>query len=824
MDSYEVPTRFYLGREYDVASRTLSRTSLLYDSKDLTTHAVIVGMTGSGKTGLGITLLEEAAIDGIPAIIIDPKGDMGNLLLSFPQLTGSDFEPWVQQEEATRKGMTVGEFAASRAELWRNGLAEWEQSAARIQRFRDCCDVAIYTPGSDAGLPLTVLKSLDAPPPEVLGSSDAMRERVSAAASGLLSLLGIDADPIRSREHILISNILDNAWRAGKNLDLGGLIYEIQSPSFKKIGIMDVDQIFPQAERMGLAMTLNNVLASPSFSGWMQGEPLNIQRLLYTSQGKPRLCVLSISHLSDRERMFFVTILLNEVIAWMRTQPGTSSLRALLYMDEVFGYLPPTANPPTKTPMLTLLKQARAFGLGLVLSTQNPVDLDYKALSNAGTWFLGRLQTERDKLRVLDGLEGASASAGTEFDRARVEQILSAVGNRVFLLNNVHEDQPVTFQTRWALSYLSGPMTRQQIQRLMADRKRETVPPPVAGAIHSPPVTTAVAMSAAPTGPVLQKHSRPLLPDSIDQFFAPIDRSVPRDAVLTYRPALIGQGRVTFSDSKAGVNESRVVQRVLAVDERIPREPWREADNLDARPLDFDRQPTPEADWSELPSELTKSTNYTSWKKRLSDYLYQEERVKVYHCVELDCYSRPGQPEGDFRAELSHRARQACDLAIEKLKQKYAPKIAAEIEDIRNAEHRVAQEEEQASSASTSAWLATGTSILGALFGRKKVSVTNIGRAGSAAKAHSRASQQKAEIARAKEKLDKEIDEKEAVEQELKESLNEIARQFDSANLKLETVDVEPRRSDVDVSVVGLLWLPFQIDDRGHSTPAWPQP
>ncbi len=453
MIDYEKLGVFYLGKERDLATGQTTDDLILYDSKDLTTHGVIVGMTGSGKTGLGITLLEEAAIDGIPAIIIDPKGDMGNLLLNFPEMKPDDLKPWVEEGDASRKGHTVDEHAAALSDQWRQGLEEWGQPIDRIARLRDAADMAIYTPGSTAGIPLTVLKSFAAPSAEIISSPDAFRERVMATVSGMLALLGINADPIRSREHILLSNILGDAWHKGQSLDMAALIREIQNPPFATIGVMEVDSVFPPADRMELAMAVNNLLASPGFAAWREGEPLQIQRLLYTPEGKPRLAVISIAHLSDAERMFFVTILLNEVVSWMRSQSGTTSLRALLYMDEVFGYLPPTANPPSKLPMLTLLKQARAYGLGLVLATQNPVDLDYKALSNAGTWFLGRLQTERDKARVLDGLEGASAASGKVFDRKTVEQTLSGLGSRVFLMNNVHEDAPVVFQTRWALSF-----------------------------------------------------------------------------------------------------------------------------------------------------------------------------------------------------------------------------------------------------------------------------------------------------------------------------------------------------------------------------------
>ncbi len=292
--------------------------------------------------------------------------------------------------------------------------------------------------------------------------------------TSLLGLVGVEADPVKSREHILVSTILRVAWTEGRDLDLAGLIQQIQSPPVKRVGVLDVEAFFPSKDRFALAMTLNNLLAAPGFAAWMEGEPLDVQSLLYTPEGKPRVSIFSIAHLGDAERMFFVSLLLNQMVGWMRNQSGTTSLRALVYMDEIFGYFPPVANPPSKQPLLTLLKQARAFGVGVVLATQNPVDLDYKGLSNAGTWFIGRLQTERDKARVLDGLEGAAAGAGGRFDRGKMEETIAGLGNRIFLMNNVHEDAPVVFETRWAMSYLRGPLTRDQIKTLMDGRRGGT--------------------------------------------------------------------------------------------------------------------------------------------------------------------------------------------------------------------------------------------------------------------------------------------------------------------------------------------------------------
>ncbi len=451
---------FYLGRPHDLrAGKSRGDEPLLYDAKDLVTHAVCVGMTGSGKTGLCLSLLEEAALDGVPAIAIDPKGDLPNLLLTFPDLSPGDFAPWINEDDARRKGLTPEAYAAQQAELWRTGLGRWGQDGERIRRLRAAADFAIYTPGSTAGLPLSIVASFACPPAAVREDAELLRERVATTATSLLGLAGVDADPLKSREHVLVSTLLDTAWRAGRNLDIPTLIQEIQSPPMSRVGVLDLESFFPSRARFELAMAVNNLLAAPGFGAWMEGEPLDVARLLRTPEGKPRVAIVSIAHLSDAERMFFVSLLLNEVLGWMRAQSGTTSLRAILYMDEIFGYFPPVANPPSKTPLLTLLKQARAFGLGVVLATQNPVDLDYKGLSNAGTWFIGRLQTERDKARVLEGLEGAAAGA-TGFDRQAMEATIAGLGNRVFLMHDVHEDGPVVFETRWAMSYLRGPLTR----------------------------------------------------------------------------------------------------------------------------------------------------------------------------------------------------------------------------------------------------------------------------------------------------------------------------------------------------------------------------
>lgn len=800
MQDFEKLGVFYLGKSYDLDAKQSRDELLLYEARDLTTHGVCVGMTGSGKTGLCLALLEEAAIDGIPALIIDPKGDLGNLLLTFPELNPGDFQTWIDPAEALRKGMTVEDVAKKTAQDWRDGLAAWGQDPARIARFRDAADVAIYTPGSNAGLQMTVLRSFAAPGPETMDNRDALRERINAAVSGLLALLGIEADPLQSREHILLACLMERAWREGRDLDLPQMIRDIQSPPFDKIGVMDLESVFPAKDRFGLSMALNNLLASPGFSAWMEGEPLDIQRLLYTPSGKPRLSILSIAHLSDAERMFFVTIFLNEVIAWMRRQPGTSSLRALLYMDEVFGYFPPTANPPSKVPMLTLLKQARAYGLGVVLATQNPVDLDYKGLSNAGTWFIGRLQTERDKARVLDGLEGASAAAGAKFNRQMIESILSGLGSRVFLMNNVHDDEPVVFQTRWALSYLRGPMTRDQIAKLMAGRK-------VSAAAASPPELAApsgsAAASAKPSG--LTAGARPVLPPDVPEFFVPLRGAMPAEG-LVYSPTLVGTARVHFTQSKSGVDVWETLTLTAPIAESVSAGIWDDAEiAIDEEP-ELEKSCVERARFAELPAELTRPKKYAELTISLKDFLYRNHVLKIWKCPALKQFSKPGESEGDFRARLSVDALEQRDLRVEKLRAKYAPKLGLVQERLRRAMQKVEKEKSQATQQTMSAALSWGSSLLGAVFGRKLASAANVNRAASAMRAAGRIGREKQDVTLAEENVKALQDELADLEAQFKAETDALQETGNPDRLSVEEIEIKPRKADITITQVALAW------------------
>ena len=813
MTDYEKLGQFYLGKTHDMKSGVTSPDQLLmYDARDLTTHAVCVGMTGSGKTGLCLALLEEAALDGIPAICIDPKGDLGNLMLTFPRLQPADFEPWVDPQDAVRNGMTPSEFAKKTADTWRNGLADWGQSGERIQRFRDAAEVAIYTPASSAGRQITVLKSFDAPNAQVLNDAEAFRDRIMSAVSGLLALLQIDADPISSREHILLSTIFDSFWRSGQNIDMGALIRSIQSPPFNKVGFLDLESFYPQNERFKLAMTLNNLLASPGFAAWLEGETLDIQKLLYTASGKPRLAVISISHLSDQERMFFVTILLNEMVSWMRSQTGTSSLRALLYMDEVFGFFPPTANPPSKRPMLTLLKQARAFGLGCVLATQNPVDLDYKALSNCGTWFLGRLQTERDKMRVLEGLEGAANSTGSKFNRQAMEQILAGLESRAFLMNNVHEDGPTVFRSRWALSYLRGPVSRQQIEVLMAPFK--TLDPASTGTGAVAAVATAQRF-AAPQAELPSQPARPVLPPGIAEYFLPVSMHVTR---VVYRPSLLSQSRVHFIDAKNGIDLWDPVTLIRLAADSVPADPWIESDEWEESDLPqiLTDPEFPDADYRDLPAEVTLKKSYTSWTTALKNHLYRDRKLSVFTCEELKQTSEPGESESDFRIRLRMSAREERDRLIEKLRRKYATKLTTLDDKIRRAEQKIEKEKSQRSSKTLSTAVNFGTSVLGALFGRKIGSVTNLNRAGSVIKSASGMASEAGDIRAAEEQYAALLHEREELHTTVEAEVQQIADQLDTDLMKFDSMEISPRKTDTAIDRIALLWLPYTDDGIGN--------
>ncbi|GIW54781.1 MAG: ATP-binding protein [Nitrospiraceae bacterium] len=818
MQDFEQLGVFYLGRPYDPAKKKPKPGWLLYDSKDLVTHAVCVGMTGSGKTGLCIGLLEEAAIDGIPALVIDPKGDLANLLLTFPQLRGEDFAPWVNEDDARKRGLSPTEYAQQQAELWKKGLAEWGQDGTRIRRLRDAAEFVVYTPGSTAGLPVSILNSFAAPSRAVLDEVEALRERIGTTTTGLLGLLGIEADPVKSREHILVSTILETAWKQGQDLDLATLIRQIQAPPVSHVGVLDLESFYPAKDRFALAMQLNNLLAAPGFSVWLEGDALDIGRLLYTSEGKPRIAIFSIAHLSDAERMFFVTLLLSQTLGWARSQAGTTSLRAILYMDEIFGYFPPVANPPSKQPLLTLLKQARAFGLGVVLATQNPVDLDYKGLANTGTWFIGRLQTERDKARVLEGLEGAAAGGGRRFDRQRMEQLLAGLGSRIFLMHNVHEDAPVVFETRWTLSYLRGPLTRTQIKTLMDPYKASGVRREASGADYR---ETSSGRSPRTPHPSRFASTRPVLPPDIPHYFLPVRGFRPTDADLIYQPKLLGVAQIRVADRKVGVEFSRdYVFLAPVTDAPVPVD-WDDAVEADVAVADLERMPQDPARYEPLPSPVANRKSFDRWSKEFANWLYRTQKVELLRSPSLKEVSKPGESEREFRIRLHQLTHERRDQVTEQLRKKYGPKMAALQERLRRAEQAKEREAEQAKAQHLQTAISFGATLLGAFLGRKTISATTLGKATTAARGVGRSIKEAKDVARAEENIEairKQLDD---LERQFQAETDTLMSKIDPLTEPLETIALRPTKTDIAVRLVSLAWAPHWIDQDGRWTPAW---
>ena len=820
MEDFEKLGVFYIGREYDLAAKKAQEALVLYDSRDLVTHAVVVGMTGSGKTGLCIDLIEEAAIDNVPSILIDPKGDLTNLLLTFPGLSSQDFLPWINPDDASRKGLSVEDYASQQASSWQKGLADWGQSGERIQRLRQAVEFVIYTPGSSAGVPVSILKSFAAPPPEIIEDGELFQERITTTVTSLLGLLGIEADPLQSREHILLSTIIGEMWRQGQDLDLATLIAQIQKPPVAKIGVLDLESFYPTKERFSLVMAMNNLIASPGFSAWLEGVPLDIGEILHTRQGKPRVAIFSIAHMGDKERMFFVSLLLNQILGWMRTQPGTTSLRALVYMDEIFGYFPPVSNPPSKQPLLTLLKQARAFGVGIVLATQNPVDLDYKGLSNTGTWFIGRLQTERDKSRVMDGLEGAAASAGGNFNRQKMEQILAGLGSRVFLMNNTHDDEPVIFTTRWCMSYLRGPLTRSQIKTLMDPYKatageQQPVPAKPSGwsAITSAfQQKEAAGAAAAPsTG-----GAQPTLTPDITQYFIPA-----RGQSDTYQPMLLGAARVRFTDSKAGVDDQQDLVFLTPVTDRPIPVDWENAQEAGFALNDLEKDPARGMSFAELPGMAAKSRNYTEWTKDFVSCVYGKQELQLLKSPSTGLISNSRETEREFRVRLQQATREQRDDTTDVLRKKYAPKIAALQEKIRKAEQAVDREADQAKSSGMQTALSFGSTLLGAFLGRKKISSSTIGKAATSMKSASRTAQQKADVDRAKQTVKAYKEQLDELNAEFEAEAKSLESKIDPSAEVLDLVVFRPKKTDIDVQLVSLVWAPYNVDERGKVTPAW---
>lgn len=778
---YEKLKLFYIGKE----KIDDNFVPLVYKNKDLLTHAAIIGMTGSGKTGLGISLLEEAAIDNIPSIIIDPKGDMTNLLLTFPSLQGSDFEPWIEEQDASNNGLSVKEFAQNTANLWKNGLERDFQNASRIEKLKNCADFTIYTPGSDAGVQISILSSFKAPNKEVIEDNDLLVSLVNSTVSSILSLIEEKSDTT-SKESILISSIFMNYFKENKDLTLEELITLIVTPPFSKIGVFDLETFFAQSERLKLALKLNNIIANPSFKTWIEGETLDISNLLYDETGKAKVSIFSIAHLNDSQRMFFVTLLLNQMVAWMRRQEGTTSLKALLYMDEIFGYFPPNSNPPSKQPMLTLLKQARSFGIGIILSTQNPVDIDYKGLANIGTWFIGRLQTKQDKEKVIDGL--SSANEGN-LNKDEVMNLISNLEKRNFILKNINEDGIKIFETRWALSYLKGPISKDGIKKLMSEKKKQNIP---TQKIENENQTTQINIEKGIPKPIITSNlTEKYLYSS-------------QNSAYYLQPYLICSCDVHYIDAPKNIDFEEKISYKIYLDENMKNIDFEEKEELGNN--SFEEKEKPNSFYYELPSFVQKEKDLKIIEKDFTDYIYRNSKLTLYKNEFLKITSKQTESLNDFKIRLQDRLNEKIDLEVEKLKVKFVKENDSIEIKLSKLYEKLQKEELQATSTTTDTIISIGTSLLGAFFGNSVINKTNIGKVATSAKGASKILKERNDVKQVENEILELQQQKEALKTLLENEIEKINLANQSSNFPIEEIFIKPKRSDIYNTKLALLW------------------
>lgn len=784
----DVAGSFYLGRHYDTEKQRLKDTTLHYQSKDLCTHGVVLGMTGSGKTGLCFSILEEAALDGVPAIAVDPKGDIGNLILRFPELRPEDFKPWLDEQQAKQKGLSLDDYAKRTAQTWREGLAQWGQDSHRIGQLKNGSEVVIFTPASLSGIPISILSSLAAPPEAIKEDGEMLGEHIETTTASLLGLIGVDADPVQSPEAILTSNILSHCWQKGETLDLHRLIAYIQRPPFDTIGALSLESFFNSKKRQALALKCNALLASPSFETWLKGPSLDIQHILFTDDGKPRIAVFSIAHLSDSERMFFVSLLLNSTVSWMRQQTGTQSLRALFYMDEIYGYLPPIAQPPSKKPLMTILKQGRAFGLGCLLATQNPGDLDYKALSNIGTWFIGRLQTQRDRQKVLDGL----ATTNLELSRNALEKLLANLKGRVFLMKNIHDKALSIFHVRWVMSFLRGPLTRHQIERLMAPYREAFLP-----ALEERKKNANPFIKDAPPSP------RPILESGIIEHFAPIDGTC-------YYPYLYQKASVSFFSKKYKIDFTKKKESAFQIVE--------EGINWDSPllklPSSLSSHPKEGIDFSPLPGFAMEKNNYQGAKKALANKLYREEKLPILYAPLLKITSKPEEKEEDFRESLKEVCKQAFSKALQEIEEKYALKINTKSQQLSRAEHQLSKEKADYHKSFFSNALQFILGLIATFLGSKKPRRSRSSR--GIESDIMTTYKEREDYSYAKEKVEYIKEAIELLERQKELDINELKARFDYQKIELTRDILTPYKKNVQVQEVSLLWASPSLSESPY--------
>lgn len=769
---YESLNFFYLGQDGE-------KNPYLYKNKDLVTHGLIIGMTGSGKTGLGVGLIEEASIDNIPSIVIDPKGDMGNLLLAFPNLSADEFYPWIDDSDAQNINKDAREIAQETAKFWEQGLKSWDEDKERVSRYKNSADFTIYTPGATHGVNVNVLGSFNAPPKSIIEDSDFFTQIVSSTVAGILSFVGINNDSISSKEHILLSSIFTLQYKNGKDLSIEDLIHLIINPPFDKVGVFALENFFPNNQRVEFAMKINSLIANPSFEAWREGISLDISKLLYTKSGKARVAIFSISHLSDSERMFFVTLLLNSIIGWMRGLDGTSSLRAILYMDEIFGFFPPSLNPPSKLPMLTLLKQARAFGLGVVLSTQNPVDLDYKGLSNIGTWFIGRLQTNQDKERVINGLVGVG---GDEFSKPELMNLVSNLQKRHFLVKNIHEKNLKTIQTRWTLSYLKGPLSREQIRTLMNNKKE----------IKEEKTDLHVENN-------MQKlSSKPVVTAKIEQmYFYQTTNETPK---LT--PRLTFFSKVRFFSMKKNIDKEENICITMALDKNRTKS-WM-IDNIDIKNLSNNERE--KAVYDEIDNTINVPSEFKKIQNDAVEFIYRNVKLEAFSVPSLKLESLQDENIESFRMRLQTKLNEIIDYESQKLQEKFEKSTKALEQKLRTAQNKLVKEEADLKNKTIDTAISFGTTLLGALFGKSIKSSTTASKTASGVKNANQALKEKQDVMKAKEDIERIHLDINNLQNEFSKAAKELGYKYSIENFEVKVDNILLRKTDIYDNKMILAW------------------
>jgi len=736
------------------------------DPEDFRTHGVVVGMTGSGKTGLCLVMLEEFVRAGVPVIAIDPKGDLGNLSLVFPELSAEDFEPWAD-----------GEDAQALADRWREGLGGHGLGPEELAELRAKLDLTLYTPGSEAGVPVDVVAALSAPAD--ISDAEALRGLVSDTVSGLLSLVGKTADPVRDPAHIVLCTLLEGAWNKGEDLDLESLITLLVDPPFEKVGVFPTDRFFPPDDRMDMAMKLNGVIASPSFAAWMRGAPMDVEGML---QGGVH--VFCLAHLDEAERQFFVALLLGRIVAWTRMQPGTERLRALVFLDEAAGYLPPNPKkPPTKGPVLTLMKQARAVGLGVLLATQNPIDLDYKALSNAGLWFVGRLRTEQDRRRLLKGLPDPDVD-------------LAGLEKRQFLLARAKGGTEL-FGTRWAMCYLRGPFTRREIQ---AQRRADTPAVPVA----PPPVVLGDEKWKLPDipPPIAVEQSvldaRTVFSARLGPVFSAFAEPARQDGRVVYRPALHAELALRFEQARHGFVLDHSEHRVLFP---LPEEGFADAFHRPRlEPDDFVEVPD-EGLFANVPDWIDEEREWKTARAQLVDAVYRTETRGMFVNPTLRLYGRAGETREQFAKRCKAAVQDRIDAKVSKLQAGLEKKVASIEKRIASRTRMLEEKERQLSSRKAEEVVNAGEVLLSLFTGRRRSLSGVVSKRG-------RTSDARARVAKVEAEIDALRDEMADLILQTDEKMSSIRAEQYAVLDDTEEREVRLRKKDITVVRMGLLWIP----------------